>query len=239
MNNMAWRGEGMRRKSIGRPGRIMGTVLVVTLSVCGVASCAACGTENESVAGRGVTTTSATAVTDASGAETAATDAVLSDDAVRQDSAMASTFALVAKEMAPLPAYSPTYLPAGAELAVQWWPLVDCSTPEEYSGPPTANPRIDFQDESAVSAQVVVRCPVGWLAVLQNFRGDLGDTPSEDAGLIQGHDARVYDVEGATVVQWSDEGCWYAVIGRDVPQAEVVKVAMAMEKTPAGFDDDD
>lgn len=111
--------------------------------------------------------------------------------------------------------------------------------PEDYTGVEVPNPRVDESNGRAVAAQVVLQVERGWLAVLENFRGDLGDVTGENVGAVQGHQAKLYAVSGGTVVQWSDEGMWYAVFGRDVPVSEVTKVALSMEKAvvaPAEFE---
>jgi hypothetical protein len=135
--------------------------------------------------------------------------------------------------MAPTPVYFPTYLPTGSTVAATWWPLMQVDEPRDYHGGDLSNPHIDEADGRAVAAQVVLQVERGWLAILENFRGDLGDVSGEDIGAVQGHQARLYAVNGGTVVQWSDEGMWYAVFGRNVSAAEVTKVALSMGKAVA------
>lgn len=144
--------------------------------------------------------------------------------------AFAGLFSDLARRLAPTPVYAPTYLPAGATLAATWWPVMQIEKPADYHGVDLPNPRVDEADGKAVAAQVVMQVGQGWLAVVENYRGDLGDVENEDVGEVDGHHARLYSVNGGTAVQWSDGGMWYAVFGRNVSPAEVTKVALSMEK---------
>jgi hypothetical protein len=139
-------------------------------------------------------------------------------------------FSDLSRVLAPTPVYFPTYLPAGSTVAATWWPVMQVDEPEDYHGVNLSNPHIDEADGRAVAAQVVLRLERGWLVVLENFRGDLGDVAGKDVGDVRGHRARLYAVNGGTVVQWSDGGMWYAVFGKDVPADEVKKVALSMAK---------
>jgi hypothetical protein len=76
---------------------------------------------------------------------------------------------------------------------------------------------------------VVFSRGTGWIVVVENFRGDLGDVTGREVGSVGGHGATLYEnVNGGTLVQWSDGGRWYGVFGRDVPTEEVVSLALGM-----------
>lgn len=125
--------------------------------------------------------------------------------------------------------YGWTDLPEGATIAREWWSVVDLKDPSEYEGPATANPRISGGDAAEPEMQLVLEYQDGWLAVLQNFRGDLGDVRGDQVGTVDGHPAVFYAVDGGALVQWSDGGRWYGVFARGVAADEVVRVALQMQ----------
>ncbi len=140
-------------------------------------------------------------------------------------------FSDLSRRLAPAAVYVPTYLPEEATLAEAWWPVMEVAGPEDYHGAEQSNPRVDDADGRAVTAQILFRVGEGWLAVLENYRGDVGDIVGRDVGEIQGHTARLYILNGGVAVQWSDAGLWYIVFGRQLSQTEVIKVALSMEKS--------
>lgn len=142
--------------------------------------------------------------------------------------AVADAFEQLAKDLAPLPVYAPSYLPAGSIIPDLWWPVLELSAPEEYVGAEQANPMVERAEGAAVSGQVVVQVESGWLLFFQNFRGDLGDVAGEPVGEVAGRAATQFLVGDAVVIQWSDEGKWYGVAGRGLPASEVRKVALSM-----------
>jgi len=149
---------------------------------------------------------------------------------------IADVFAEMAAAAAPMTVYGLAELPEGATVPAEWWPIVDVETPSEYTGPSTANPRVIVGREGDAEAQLVVEYQGGWLAFLQNFRGDLGDVKGEDVGAVDGHAASLYEVNGGVLVQWSDSGRWYGVFARGVAPDEVARVALQMGaiERPAG-----
>jgi hypothetical protein len=145
-------------------------------------------------------------------------------------------FSDLSHALAPVVVYAPSYLPAGASITAAWWPVLEVADPGDYHGPEFSNPRVDAGEGSPAAAQVVIQIGNGWLAILENFRGDLGDVEGEVVGEIQGHVAKMYVVNECAVVQWSDAGRWYAVVGRAVPVAEVVTVAVSMQEAVTDAD---
>ena len=131
--------------------------------------------------------------------------------------------------------YGIAELPKGATVPAEWWPIVDVETPSEYTGPPTANPRVIVGQEDDAQVQLVVEYQGGWVGSLQNFRGDLGDVQGQDGGVVDGHPARQYEVNGGVLVQWRDEGRWYGLFARGVAADEVIRLALQMRAIdPAG-----
>jgi hypothetical protein len=113
-----------------------------------------------------------------------------------------------------------------------WWPVVELKTPDEYSGPAAPNPLILEGGAAAPEIQVILQLPGGWLDVLENFRGDLGDVSGRPAGSVVGHTATLYEVNEGWLVQWSDRGRWYGVFGRGLPAETVVESALNMILIP-------
>lgn len=68
------------------------------------------------------------------------------------------------------------------------------------------------------------------LDVLQIVQGDLGDVQGVPCGSVDGRPAKVFEVSGGHLVQWEDEGEWYAVFGLDMPSESVIRVALSMKR---------
>ena len=137
-------------------------------------------------------------------------------------------FAELARRLAPMPVYGWATLPDRVTVASKWWPVVDEKTPDQYEGPSHDNPWVSSAPPGEPQAQLVLACEAGWLAVLENFRGDLGDVAGEQVGPVNGHDAALYAVNDGLLVQWSDGGRWYGLFGRGVPADELVAMALDM-----------
>jgi hypothetical protein len=75
-------------------------------------------------------------------------------------------------------------------------------------------------------AEMVFSYQGGWLVLVENFRGDLGETPGSPVGNVGGEPAAVYSVNGGVLVQWSHDGRWYGLFGRGVAQEKVVALAL-------------
>ena len=132
-----------------------------------------------------------------------------------------------------MPVYGWTDAPEGVTLVADWLPVIDQQQPDEYQGPAVANPRISGGGGYDPEIQVVLSYKGGWLVVVENFRGDLGDVTGTDVGAISGHAAALYAVNGGYLVQWSDGGRWYGVFGRGVENEQLVALALRMVPLPA------
>jgi hypothetical protein len=134
----------------------------------------------------------------------------------------------LAVEVQPMTVFAPTVLPDGSDLADEWWPVVELTSPEFYEGPASENPRVLGSGPEA-EIQVVFRTDEGWLVILENLQGDLGDVAGVPVGTVAGNPASLYDVNGGRLVQWSQNGLWYGVFGRDVSEADVIETALGMQ----------
>ena len=154
------------------------------------------------------------------------------------DLPFAQVFVDMAEAAAPMTVYGLADLPKGATIAGEWWPVVDLEDPSEHDGPFADNPRVSGGEAAEPEIQLVLEYRGGWLALLQNFRGDLGDVQGDQVGTVDGHPAFLYAVNGGTLVQWSDHGRWYGLFARDVAADEVVRVALEMRavRTTVGVD---
>jgi hypothetical protein len=142
-----------------------------------------------------------------------------------------AAFVYLSERLTSIPVYSPAYLPTEAALAATWWPVTEIQRPSDYTGPAIDNPRVYEANGVAVAAQVVLAVGKGSLAILENYRGDLGDVVGETVGEVGGNKATRYSVGDGTAVQWSDEGLWFVVFGRNISASEVTKVALSMGKS--------
>lgn len=124
--------------------------------------------------------------------------------------------------------YLPAVLPAGTVAPERWWPVSEVETPSLYSGPVTPNPRITDRQETGPEIQLVLESPSGWLEILENVRGDLGDVSGALIGEVSGRPATLYEMSGASCVQWSDAGVWYAVFTRGWSDEELRVAALSM-----------
>jgi hypothetical protein len=147
--------------------------------------------------------------------------------------AVAQIFVDLATRLAPMPVYGLAELPPGASVPEEWWPVVEMEAAEYYDGPTAPNPRILDAGESDGEAQLVLEDGGGTMVILENFRGDLGNVNGVETGVVAGHTARLYEVNGGLLVQWSDGGRWYGVFARGVPEEDVVATALQMKVVPA------
>ena len=140
-------------------------------------------------------------------------------------------FKQVAMAMDPVPAFGLVELPEGVAVAPYWWPVIEAGA-TSGSAEHRDNPMIQGRGESDPEAEVLLAYEDGWLCVIENFRGDLGDVQGESVGTVQGNPAHLYEVNGGLLVQWSYQGGWYGVFGRDVAPDAVVNTALALTLVP-------
>jgi hypothetical protein len=145
----------------------------------------------------------------------------------RDQQGVLQAFEDFAQAMGTVPVFGLESLPSGMEVASQWWPVLDQARPEA-SAESVANPRVEGSPRSEPEGELLLRCGDGWLDVLANFRGDLGDVNGESVGSVAGRPANLYQVNGGWLVQWSHEGRWYGLFGRGVPRDVVTSTALSM-----------
>jgi hypothetical protein len=193
----------MRVQGVGR----LGLVAAMVAAVVG-GGCVGCGAES---------------TVDTTAGPVSAVTSSNTGDGVEQ------IFTDLAVVTAPMPVYGLTELPAGVSVAGEWWPVVDMEDPDQYEGEPKDNPLVTGGEGSELQAQVVLDCEDGWLVILENFRGDLGDVSGDSVGVVAGRSATLYEVNGGSLVQWSDGGRWYGVFGRGVSADQVIETALELE----------
>lgn len=184
--------------------------------------------DTTTTAAPGPSTTSAVAPTTTEGlpSETTTETIVLAEPVTQED-----LFARIAEAVEPLPIFAPTRLPDGATLLRHWLPVIESEDPT-HSTPATPNPLIMGTGEDA-EVQVVYQVGAGWLVVIENFHGDLGDISGSDAGEVDGIAAALYEVNGGQLVQWGFDGKWYGVFGRGVVKGVILATALGMVQASA------
>ena len=201
--------------------RLLACVLVVPAGLTACLLIAGCGQglgpAATTVSAEPSSTTAATAVPTSTSQQTADVEEV---------------FSSLAEASQPMTIFGPTFLPAGTALADQWLPVLEFTNPQAYDGPPVGNPQV-LGSAADSEIQVVFQAGDGWLAILENFRGDLGDVTGTPVGTIAGNVATLYRVNGGELVQWSQDGLWYGVFGRGVPRDDLLAVARGMKPVPA------
>ncbi len=150
---------------------------------------------------------------------------------------LSGVMADVAAAVDPMPVYGWSEMPAGARLADTWWPVLDLGSPEEYGGESTPNPWVAGVETDQPQVQVVFELAEGWMVLIENFRGDLGDVHGEYVGEVVDCPATLYDVAGGRLVQWSNGGRWYGVFGRGLSRDVVVRLALGAQLIGADLTD--
>ena len=143
-------------------------------------------------------------------------------------------FTELAAIAAPMPIYGWTEVPSGMDVAPRWLPVVEEQDPAAYDGPAFDNPRVSGTTGTDPEIRLVLTYNAGWLEVVENFRGDLGDVAGSAGGrwgwatriAVRGH--------GGHPGQWSDGGRWYGVFARQVAAQELVPLALSMKPVSAG-----
>lgn len=122
--------------------------------------------------------------------------------------------------------YAPAQVPSGTRVAPRWTDaLAAPGTPSTVTA--ASNPRISGSGATA-EVGLVFEVGNGRVSFIQNVHGDLGDLPGRPVGSIEGHLATAYRMLGANVVQWEDEGHWYAVMGTGLAGSDVERIALSM-----------
>ena len=213
---VVWARAKGRGGHAGACGSGVGIVLALTVvlavgSGCGQAPASAGGTVPVSLSS---TSTSAAAVVPVSPPVTPAN--------------IEQTFKALAASVKPMEVFVPTVLPEGATLAARWLPVIGSADPRDYRGEEQPNPRtVGAGPDSEV--QVVFQAGSGWLVVIENFHGDLGDVTGTPVGVVAGNPALLYEVNGGELVQWSQDGRWYGLFGRGVSRDAILAAALGME----------
>jgi hypothetical protein len=145
---------------------------------------------------------------------------------------VAGVFADIAQSLSPLVIFAPSEVPDAVELAPQWLPVLDSSDPAADGQPRKANPSIVGEGEDA-EVQVVLTAGGGWMVVIENFHGDLGDVSGKEVGKVDGIPAYSFEVNGGELIQWSFDGKWYGVFGRGVSKGAILALALGMVQAPA------
>jgi hypothetical protein len=201
------------------PPRCANRLVPVVLSIAVLAT-AGCGTAADLS-----TATTAPAATAATTQTTATPLTTVSEGSPA--TTFGAIFEAMAQAMAPLPVYGLAELPAEAVLPPDWWPVIELNDPAEYEGESLPNPRIMGEGSPEPQAQLVLKIQDGWLLLYENLRGDLGDVAGDPVGTVAGHQASLYDVNGGSLVQWSDGGRWYGVFGRGVAVERLTGIALS------------
>jgi hypothetical protein len=190
-------------------------ILARALMVAGVGSlwfvegCACCGVGDDVTVTQGLPQTSSTL-----------------ECSVTQDEILPA-FREFAEAMGTVPVFGLRVMPQGMEVASGWWPVIEQAGVDE-AREALANPHIEGSASSEPEGQLLLRCNGGWLDIVADFRGDLGDVAGESVGTVVGRPAALYQVNGGWLVQWSYEGRWYGLFGRGVPRDVVTSTALSM-----------
>lgn len=125
--------------------------------------------------------------------------------------------------------YVPTLVPPGTTLAASWWPVSTGKSVTTWSGPTQPNPlRLGTGEDWEVRVALRVGEGDRWLEILERIKGDLGDIQGQPAGTVGERPATAYRYHGGDLIQWSDEGAWYAVYGTGLPDGTALRVAHGM-----------
>lgn len=184
-------------------------VLMVVAALACVGCLAGCSEGKATVAVEAVQTT--TSVVESEGVSTQAGTAV---------------FRSMQEAMEPVQVFGLAQVPDDMVVAQNWWPVVEDESPNASRF--EVNPRVVGAGEMEPEGQLLFRCGDGWVCILENFRGDLGDVQGEAVGAVAGAPAYGFEVNGGWLVQWAYEGRWYGVFGRGVSRALINTTALSL-----------
>lgn len=177
-------------------------------------------------AGEATTTAPSTADTPSSSSSSTVTSAEAWPDGVDE------VFAPLAASVEPMVVFAPATLPEGTAVAQHWLPVIASAAPQAYDGPEVSNPKV-VGSGAETEIQAVFTSGRGWIVVIENFHGDLGDVEGMPVGAVDGDPAGLFEVNGGELVQWSRDGRWYGVFGRGLSRDAVVGIALGMKTVPA------
>lgn len=221
-----WCWHGRRSTYASRKVSVTGLACLLVL-LCGCLLNTGCGTPEPERDAETVVEAE-TDTTGQDGSSTTESDSSSTVDTTNWSTPVGKLFADLARAVAPMHVYGLCDLPAGAALSDVWWPVADLQDPSDYTGPLVYNPRIIGEVGSEPEIQVVIECEEGWIVIVENCRGDLGCSDSTAVGEVEGHAARHYNLAEVDLVQWSDEGRWYGVLGRLASMEMIMEVVSGM-----------
>ena len=215
----AWSQAGAICRGLGRVAACVATIALALTFLCG------CGQARLLVNTTQVVVPASTAAPPTSSTPTAGPEQT-APVTVEQ------VFARLAAAVRPMTVFAPAALPDGATLCARWLPVIESADPEDYSGPDETNPQV-LGSGADSEIQAVFQVGRGWLVVIENFHGDLGDVTGEPVGDVAGNPAALFAVNGGELVQWSTDGRWYGVFGRGVDLDAILAAALGMKAVHA------
>ena len=221
----------LRWKAAATVGRV---VAVLSVAMLALAVTAGCGEAPVSVSATDAfvppsTSSSTTLLAPVSTAEAAGpTSSSTATSGQARPARFDEVFARLAASVQPMTVFVPTVLPDEAALTTHWLPVVGSADPQAYNGPKEENPRVVGTGADS-EIQVVFGVGRGWLVVIENFHGDLGDVTGTAVGSVAGNAAGLFEVNGGELVQWSKDGLWYGVFGRGLSRDAILAAALGMK----------
>ena len=206
-----------------------GTVVTLTAILVFVGSgCGSAAQPRTVMSSTGVSTTVGTTVSESLSTSTVVSAVLPPSGWSSPGASVVRALAVARKGAGGLKLYVPTLLPGETVAPDAWWPVSQVESPGAYEGPPAPNPRIASAAGAMPEIRLVLRSDHGWLEIVENVRGDLGDVTGSPVGTVAGHPATLYQLGDCYCVQWSDAGIWYALVARGWPEGEVRVVALNM-----------
>ena len=208
-----------------RAGTALALAAILVLAGSGCGSAAQSGTVPSSA---GVPTTTGTTVSENLSTSTVVPAVLPPSGWSSPGASVVRALAAARADAAGLKLYAPMLLPGETVAPDAWWPVSQVDSPAAYEGPPASNPRIASSPGTLPEIRLVLRSDRGWLEIIENVRGDLGDVTGSPVGTVSAHPATLYQLGGCLCVQWADAGIWYAVVARGWPEGDVRVVALNM-----------
>jgi len=201
--------------------------VIVAVAVIAVVGCGtATGTGIKPSSGNAPSSGGATIIQHDPSSSAAVSNAPSPADWDAPDGSVARAFAAAEAGADGLRVYAPTLLPNSTVALDTWWPISEVDSPGSYAGPQVSNPHILSEEGGLPEIRVALKSSDGWLEIIENVRGDLGDIEGTSIGTISGHQATLYVMEGCYCVQWSDQEIWYALFARGWSEEDIRVVAL-------------